>query len=776
MRRVLKTDPRSTTFYTHALKVVLADRLLDDMTDVSRWSVRPHLSINGDPADERGIDTGRMETVTRDGIPCVRLVTPVEADVKNKDYGRGWGLATLFRDCGNEDWSDYNRLIFKVYPDLPGFRVVSLCIYLYTDDDPAVRMPNDVTREGLHFVCLENHCWNTVDWEFPELVRRKVKGISFQYRLQGAEPGAADEITLDFTDVRLQKVKADHARGWVPEPGEITFSHSGYLPHAGKTAIANGLTSETFEVIRTEDGTPAFTGEVRTETTRTGTYQVMDFTDLTEEGRFFLRAGDVVTRPFSIAQDVYRSSILKTLNFFFAQRCGYPVPGVHDICHTDFMCEHKGLRKVMNGGWHDAGDVSQGLNNTSEAVYAMLCLAESAKMCDPELYELAMDEARWGAEWVLKGRFSDGYRASWLTMDFWTKGFIGDNDDIIHKAFRTTWDNLVCTGTEAKIAMMFRDEDPSFAERSLKAAREDYAYGCADLYDPAARPGMEYVFLVSQACISALLMYEATGEMSFLNDAKRFAEDVLACQETEEQPFEIPLSGYFYIDKAHSAIVHSQHRSFEHAPFTALEMMNEVSPDARYVESLRLYGEYIKKVVKVTLPYGMIPASIYKLSEVRDGEPRSWFSCWSAEEARTQIRNGVRLSDDAYLRCFPVWYGFRGNSGVTLTQARGILACARVLGDPELCEVVQHTLEWHVGRNPFNQSLIWGEGYNCSPQYTAMCGYMTGSFPVGVETQREEDIPYYPHAACYNYKEVWVFPATRWLAIMAEWPMMDKRN
>ena len=75
-----------------------------------------------------------------------------------------------------------------------------------------------------------------------------------------------------------------------------------------------------------------------------------------------------------------------------------------------------------------------------------------------------------------------------------------------------------------------------------------------------------------------------------------------------------------------------------------------------------------------------------------------------------------------------------------------------------------------MGRNPFNQSLIWGEGYNCSPQYTAMSGYMTGSFPVGVETQREEDIPYYPHAACYNYKEVWVFPATRWLSILTSYP------
>ena len=771
MRRLLKTDIKSTTFYTHQEKKVLRDRLLDDMHELSHWSVRPHLSINGDPADERGIDTGTMEASVRDGLSCVRLVTPVTADVKNKDYGRGWGLATLFRDCEGEDWSEFNRLVFKVYPELPGFRVVSLCIYLYTDDEEDVRMPNDVTREGLHFVCLENRKWNTVDWEFPELVRRKVKGISFQYRLQGAEPGAADTIRLDFTDVRLQQVRADHARGWEPEAGEITFSHSGYMPESSKTAIGKGLTEKTFEVLRSSDGTVAYRGSIREEESGIGSFQVLDFTELTEEGRFFLRAGSAITRPFSISCDVWKSSVLKTLDFFYAQRCGFPVPGIHDTCHADFMCEHNGLRKVMNGGWHDAGDVSQGLNNTSEATYAMLCLAERAKEEDPELYELAIDEARWGAEWVLKTRFSDGYRASWLTMDFWTLGFIGDNDDIIHQAARMTWDNMLCAGTEAKISTVFREEDPSLAERALLAARQDYIWACEDLAHPEnARPGMEYVFLISQACISAILLYEATGEKQYLDDAEKYAAQVLACQETELQRFEIPLTGFFYTDPAHRAIVHSQHRSFEHAPFTALQMMHALRPDAVYVESLRLYAAYIKKVTAMTAPYGMIPASIYKLSEVQEDNPRSWFSCPSAEEARKQIRNGIRLSDDAYLRRFPVWYGFRGNSGITLTQTRGILACAEVLQDAELFEIVQHALEWHVGRNPFNQSLIWGEGYNCSPQYTAMSGYMTGSFPVGVETQREEDIPYYPHAACYNYKEVWVFPATRWLSILTSYP------
>jgi len=37
---------------------------------------------------------------------------------------------------------------------------------------------------------------------------------------------------------------------------------------------------------------------------------------------------------------------------------------------------------------------------------------------------------------------------------------------------------------------------------------------------------------------------------------------------------------------------------------------------------------------------------------------------------------------------------------------------------------------------------------------------------VGVLTQYNEDVPYWPDSNCYNYKEVWVHPASRWLWLM----------
>jgi hypothetical protein len=63
---------------------------------------------------------------------------------------------------------------------------------------------------------------------------------------------------------------------------------------------------------------------------------------------------------------------------------------------------------------------------------------------------------------------------------------------------------------------------------------------------------------------------------------------------------------------------------------------------------------------------------------------------------------------------------------------------------------------------------MYGEGHDYAPQYTAMCGDMVGSLPVGTQTCRERDVPYWPAANCYNFKEVWVQPSLLWLWVMAD--------
>lgn len=64
--------------------------------------------------------------------------------------------------------------------------------------------------------------------------------------------------------------------------------------------------------------------------------------------------------------------------------------------------------------------------------------------------------------------------------------------------------------------------------------------------------------------------------------------------------------------------------------------------------------------------------------------------------------------------------------------------------------IAQAQLEWVVGKNPFNQSEMFGEGYNFSTQYAAFPGDVTGGLPVGIETKLDSDIPYQPAAVLHN--------------------------
>jgi len=62
---------------------------------------------------------------------------------------------------------------------------------------------------------------------------------------------------------------------------------------------------------------------------------MMDFSEVRQSGSFILEAGNARTRPFRIDPNVWRPTILKAINFLYAERCGMAIPGVHGVCHRD---------------------------------------------------------------------------------------------------------------------------------------------------------------------------------------------------------------------------------------------------------------------------------------------------------------------------------------------------------------------------------------------------------------------------------------------------------
>jgi len=83
-------------------------------------------------------------------------------------------------------------------------------------------------------------------------------------------------------------------------------------------------------------------------------------------------------------------------------------------------------------------------------------------------------------------------------------------------------------------------------------------------------------------------------------------------------------------------------------------------------------------------------------------------------------------------------------------------------------DLAQRQAQWIVGRNPFAQSTMYGEGYDWAQQYSVSSGDFVGSLPVGMQSRGTTDLPYWPSQNMYVYKEVWVHPSSRWLWLMAD--------
>jgi len=167
----------------------------------------------------------------------------------------------------------------------------------------------------------------------------------------------------------------------------------------------------------------------------------------------------------------------------------------------------------------------------------------------------------------------------------------------------------------------------------------------------------------------------------------------------------------------------------------------------------------------------MLPAAVYRESEVRLlSQAKDWTPLRTAEKNvyLEEVRRGLPLGGEYYLRRFPVWFDFRGNSSVLLSAAKALSAAAQLRGDTEAEDLAQQQAQWLVGRNPFSVSIMYGEGYDWTPLYSVRSGQMVGALPVGIETRGTSDAPYWPNQTCWTYKEVWSQPAGEWIWLMRD--------
>ena len=525
------------------------------------------------------------------------------------------------------------------------------------------------------------------------------------------------------------------------------------------------------------------------EMTGLGEFETIDFSDFQTAGQYFIQVGDVATLPFYIDKNVWEDSAWRMVNFLFCERCGYPVPGKHGACHNDLHANWQGHIIPINGGWHDAADMSQQTLQTGEIAYSLFQTAARAKKSgNVNLYNRLMEEALWGMDYILKTRLGDGYRAQTWGTNLWTDHKIGTDDDsgrremFVHNG---ALENFLLSGIEAYASMMI-ENDPGLKGHLKEIAQEDFGYamerfnklGFAELVkEGGGHAGMasesQYHANISWA---ASMLYKLTGDQQYADEAVKAIQYVLQCQRTEPLKDKNKTCGFFYRDLAKKSIVHYTHQSRDYAYMEALAALCETQPNHadydKWIASMQLYGNYLKNIMQYVQPYGMVPSGIYHKNEVKDSvnfyAVQVGIRSGAEKDFKEQLENGIKLDKEHYLRIFPVWFSFKGNTAVNLSTGKAAAICARILKDKELKNIAEQQLFWVVGKNPFGQSLIYGEGSKYPQLYTALPGETVGEIPVGMQSYFNEDAPYWPQFNTATYKEVWGSSAARWLMLISE--------
>ncbi|MEN8115468.1 MAG: glycoside hydrolase family 9 protein [Bacteroidota bacterium] len=725
-------------------KEILKEKVVDNMESLENWQGKMVFTTIANPKlqPDVKVDFSLSENNVFESAHSIKLKTATKSKAPMQPEQRFWEWIFLTRKFDHEDFSEYTRISAKIFPDCPGHKKIHLLIILHN----ANFFPDKYAREGMHTVMLENNKWNNVIFEIPHLQRDDVTGISFVYRQQGNEIDASDTVEFYFDRLALQTAKTEHIEGWNTE-NEISFSHTGYNCYAPKTAVTSILGKKTFKLISHPGNKIILEKEVTEMDGTLGKFSVLDFSEVEKPGKYKLAYNNVVTKPFPVKKDAWRSTLLKTINFFFCQRCGFEVPGVHGVCHSDWYTVTDNDTVFLNGGWHDAGDLSQSFTNTAEATAAMFRLAGKLKDKDPKLSDRLTEEAMWGLKWLHKNRFDDTKKVSWTVIDHWSDGIVGNGDDKLAFSEFNVRDNRFSVVAEVEAMKALKTQNPELAEKCMEYAKEDWFNTESKIHSPN-------VATLARGIWAGSVLFEATKNEDVKKTIISYADELMKCQQKKPMDWEIPLCGFFYTNSESDIIYVQRHVVSIISPILGLVELCKLFPEHEkyhdWYSSIELYAEYLKTVSSLTAPYYIFPASVYKLGS-NDNE---------------QIKKGIPMNEEYYLRMFPVWEAARGNSPIILSQAIGLAQANKILKDKQLNNICQSQLEWIVGKNPFNQSLMYGEGYDYSPLYSAPSGDIVGGIPVGIQTRGNSDIPYWQPAVLYNFKETWVHVSSRWLYLL----------
>jgi endoglucanase len=329
-----------------------------------------------------------------------------------------------------------------------------------------------------------------------------------------------------------------------PPFGHLAASQVGYGPGMQKL-FTSPKRFESFRVLREPDGSVAFDGGAPVREIPThlpgaaGAVSIGDFSALRAAGRYRIVAAGASSHPFDIGAGVFDLPLRAAQRGFYFQRAFTSIDAAYAegpwIHPSDASKAPPGVRQ----GWHDAGDFSIYSASLNSALFWLLeAFSDFAPVRDdtnipesgngiPDL----LDEARWGLEWLLSVQNgAGGFRNSTCEERY---GPYGTNSPERMEPYRDgevgTLPTARAVGNLAYASAIYRRFDPSFAARSLEAARRGHGYLLEHPDEatdgptcPAYRQDGDAMVSREVRAFAAAGMLLATGEQRFRAEFDRF--------------------------------------------------------------------------------------------------------------------------------------------------------------------------------------------------------------------------------------------------------------
>jgi endoglucanase len=439
-----------------------------------------------------------------------------------------------------------------------------------------------------------------------------------------------------------------------------------------------------------------------------GNNYIADFSDFNQEGLYFIRLKVNETKEisdsyvFPIKEDIYLDLARKAARWFYYQRCGIEVPGFHKACHTeDVVIKTDGTKVDVSGGWHDAGDYGKWIGGGTSGVLALTIFQDQFKdefksSGVPELTDEAAWEARYFCKGYWDGAFHPGFTGNFENVCEWLGAPECEPPRIVleEEMLENNYGPVISPGISltgaslAIVAQQIKPYDKEFANTCFAIAED--AYNIDFKVELDKNKLNSFLGLQAGLLLSDVELYKITKDKKYKEDAEIRVKNIIR-QQIEGR------EGFFHPDKAKISEGQADCRFQMLALYEYYKAFPESNLNSEIINTFKAWAEYMMKYADVS-SFGLI--------------------------------GGV--TKDGTIKSYRYVAGANRRIGAV---AWGLATAAILLDEPKYLEAAELQLQWIIGFNPADVSMMAtvGKGPGCyHHRYAFMEGCEDGIVPGGI--------------------------------------------